>query len=113
MRGREWLRLRVRLLGTAGAVGFLLGSLGTLVLAVLRNPRFASTQLFALGALAFGFGILGWSGSVLAGRSVEAMQRHLDTDSEWTERNSRRAMARIGGFGAGAMAGVVVVTILV
>jgi hypothetical protein len=116
MRRRErvvaWLRSRVRLLVTAGAVGFLVGGLGTVALAAARDPRFASTQVFALGALVFGFAVLGWSGSALAGRSIESMQRHFDTDSDWTERDSRRAMARIGGFGAGVMVGVVVGTTL-
>jgi hypothetical protein len=108
----EWLRPRVRLVVTTGVAGALAGGLGTVVLAALRTPRFASTQVFAVGALVFGFAVLGWSGSALAGRSIEGMQRHLDTDSGWTERDSRRAMARIGGFGAGAMVGVVVGTTL-
>ena len=113
MHGREWLRPRIRLLATAGAVGFLVGSLGVFALASRRNPRFASTQVFALGALVFGFAVLGWSGSALAGHGIEAMQRHLDSATGWTERDSRRAMARIGGFGAGTMVGVVAVTPLV
>lgn len=108
MGGREWLGRRLRLLGTAGVFGLFVGSLGTLALA--GDPRAASTQVFAFGALVLGFGVLGWSGSALAGRSIEAMQRHLDTASEWTEADSRRAMARLCGFGAGVMAGVVVAT---
>ncbi|HET7323223.1 MAG TPA: hypothetical protein VFJ06_02700 [Halococcus sp.] len=110
--GREWLRPRIRLLGMAGVLGVLVGVVGTAALAFLRNPRFASTQVFAVGALVFGFAVLGWSGSALAGRGIETMQRHLDTATEWTERDSRRAMTRIAGFGAGVMIGVVAVTTL-
>jgi hypothetical protein len=65
-----------------------------------------------MAALALGFGVLGWSGSIFAGRGFEAMQRHLDTGTNWTERDSRRAMTRISGFGAGGMLGVVVATTL-
>ena len=110
MTPRTWLAPRFRLLATAGAVGVLLGVLALAVLAGLRTIGFASTQVFALGALALGFGVLGWSGSVLAGGAIEALQRRLDTDSDWTEHDSRRAMARIAGFGAGVMVGVVIVT---
>ena len=109
---RVWLRRRIRLLATAAVVGVSVGSLTLVALAALRTLRCASTQTFAVGALALGFGVLGWSGSALAGDGIEALQRYLDADSGWTERDSRRAMARIAGFGAGVMAGVVVVTSL-
>jgi hypothetical protein len=105
-----WLRRRLRLLATAGAVGVLVGAAAVVALAVLDDPTTASTQAFAVGTLAFGFGILGWSGSALAGRSIEGLQRRLDTTTDWTERDSRRAMTRLSGFGAGVMAGVVIVT---
>ncbi|EMA48350.1 hypothetical protein C448_03706 [Halococcus morrhuae DSM 1307] len=105
-----WFRRRLRLVATAGAVGIVLGGIAAVVIAVLDDPTTASTQTFAIGTLAFGFGILGWSGSALAGRSIEGLQRRLDTNSDWTERDSRRAMTRLSGFGAGVMAGVVIVT---
>ena len=105
-----WLAPRLSLLATAGAVGGLVGALAVVAFAVLAGPMTASTQTFAVGTLAFGFGVLGWSGSMLAGRSIEGLQRRLDVDTAWTERDSRRAMARIAGFGAGVMAGIVVVT---
>jgi hypothetical protein len=105
-----WLGPRLLLLATAGAVGSLAGALAVVALTALDGPTTASTQTFAVGTLAFGFGILGWSGSALAGRSIEGLQRRLDVDTGWSERDSRRAMARITGFGAGVMAGVVVVT---
>lgn len=104
-RVRASLRPRLRVLGGAFVVGAVAGValVGGLVLgagwAVVGSARFA----FALGALAFGLGLLGWSGSVMAGRGFEAMQAHLDTDTNWTEADSRRAMARVGGFGAGAV----------
>lgn len=104
-RARASLRPRLRVVGGAFVVGAVAGValVGGLVLgagwAVVGSARFA----FALGALAFGLGLLGWSGSVMAGRGFEAMQAHLDTDTNWTEADSRRAMARVGGFGAGAV----------
>lgn len=103
-----WLRARVRLVGSAAAVGFALGvvALGALALRT-GEPRFASTQVFALGALVLGFGVLGWSGSILVGDSVETAQRYTERRTDWTERDSRRAMARLSGAGAGAMLGVV------
>lgn len=108
-----WIRVRVRLVGLPAALGFCLFATGALVLATQYDLQTVSTQTFSLAALCFGFGILGWSGAVLAGNSVEAAQRHLDTGTNWTEADSRRAMARISGAGAGGMVGViVVVTIL-
>ena len=112
MTPREWISRRLWLLASAGAVGVLVGGFGTAALAAARDPRFASTQVFAVGALVLGVAVLGWSGSAMAGRSIETMQRHLDTGSDWTEADSRRAMARLVGFGAGVMAGVVLATAL-
>jgi len=102
-----WLRRQAAVVGTAAVVGVLVGAL---VMAALTgwtgDARASEATGFALGALGLGFGVVGWSGSVLAGRSVVTMQQYLDTGSEWTERDSRRAMARIAGFGAGVMVGV-------
>jgi hypothetical protein len=107
-----WLRPRVRLLATAGTIGVVAGALALLALAAVRTPEFASTQTFAVGALVLGFAVLGWSGSALAGRGIESLQTYLDADTGWTERDSRRAMARLSGFGAGVMVGVVIATTL-
>ena len=107
-----WLRPRVRLLATAGAVGIVVGALAFFALAAVRTPEFASSQIFAVGALVLGFAVLGWSGSVLAGRGIESLQTYLDADTGWTERDSRRAMARLVGFGAGVMVGVSAATAL-
>lgn len=106
-----WLRERVRLVGSAVLVGGVLAVLGVvfLIFGTQHDLAVVSTQLFSLGALCFGFGLLGWSGSVLAGSSVEHAQQYLDTGTNWTEDDSRRAMARIGGFGFGGMLGVIVV----
>lgn len=112
MNRAAWIRARVRLVGLSVVVGFLLFVTGVLLLVTQYDLRTVSTQTFSLAALCFGFGILGWSGAVLAGASVEAVQRHLDTGLNWTEADSRRAMARISGAGAGGMVGVIVVVTL-
>jgi LPS O-antigen subunit length determinant protein (WzzB/FepE family) len=111
---REWVRPRVRLVGSAAAIGFLLSVfvVSLLAIATQYDLRFVSTQTFSLAALCFGFGLLGWSGSIFAGNGVENAQRYLDTGTNWTESDSRRAMTRICGFGIGGMIGVTVVTIL-
>jgi hypothetical protein len=110
-----WLRPRVRLVAGAGLVGVVAGVVATLAFFFLVHPddlRRASARAFSLAAIALGFGVLGWSGSIFAGRGFEEMQRHLDTGTDWTEEDSRRAMARISGFGAGGMVGVVAATTL-
>lgn len=98
---RTWATPRLRLVGSAAAVGFLVGGLFTVALS-LRFPRTVATTLtFSVGTLVLGFGILGWSGSIFAGPGIETMGRLLDAKSRWTETDSRRAMARVTGFGLG------------
>lgn len=111
---REWVRPRVRIVGLAAVIGFFLSAFAVFLLAIATqyDLRFVSTQTFSLAALCFGFGILGWSGSIFAGNGVENAQRYLDTGTNWSESDSRRAMARISGFGAGGMIGVTVVATL-
>ncbi|NHN48333.1 hypothetical protein G9464_12095 [Halostella sp. JP-L12] len=87
----------------AGAVGAGLGAVGVVAFTADAGLRTATERTFALGALAFGVGLLGWSGSVMAGRGIENMQRYMETGSNWTEADSRRAMSRVTGFGLGAM----------
>ncbi|SFR70005.1 DUF7268 family protein [Halogeometricum limi] len=103
-RASPTLSRRLTVAGGAFLVG--LGG-GVVALAVatllLSSVADGADTAFLLGVLLFGFGTLGWSGSVLAGRGFEEMQRRLDTGADWTEMDSRRAMARIGGFGAGVM----------
>lgn len=104
-RRRSPLRARTRLVGGAGLVGLGVGGAVFVGLLVAGGPTFASRKTFAVGALLFGFGLLGWSGSILAGDGFEAMQELLDVRTRWTETASRRAMARIIGLGAGWMLG--------
>lgn len=105
---------RLRLVGSALAAGLVVGAGGFFAsLVALGSVRAASDTVFLLGTVAFGFGLLGWSGSMLVGNSVEAMQEHLDKSSGWTERKSRRAMARIGSFGFGVMVAAALATVVV
>ncbi|WP_227375300.1 DUF7268 family protein [Haladaptatus halobius] len=108
-----YLRPRVRLVWRFGLYGIILGVAGVLLAVVAgESVSFASRKVFAVGALAFGFALIGWSGSVLAGRAVENMQEHLDTNSNWTEANSRHAMTVIGSLGAGGMVGASAMTLV-
>lgn len=110
---RAGLRVRVRLIGSAAAVGAVLGVVVAGALAASSGDVEAGTRTaFALGALVLGFGVLGWSGSAMVGDSVETAQRYMETGTDWTERGSRRAMARLSGAGAGAMLAVVAVRTL-
>jgi hypothetical protein len=84
-------------------VGAGVGGVAVAVGSAVVGLATAADTGFVLGTLAFGFGLLGWAGSALAGPGLEAMQAQLDTASGWTETKSRRAMARVGGFGAGVM----------
>ena len=97
------LETRVRLVASALLAGAGVGTVGVGAGTLVVTVAPAADTAFLLGTVAFGFGVLGWAGSALAGPGLEAMQTHLDTASDWTEADSRRAMARIGGFGAGVM----------
>ncbi len=104
-----WLKSRVRIVGGSLLAGVAIGVVGLLGGLLHYELQTVTTKLFAVGALVFGFGLLGWSGSVLLGRSIETVHRHLDRESDWTEASSRRAMARVAGFGGGIMGAVTVV----
>ena len=97
---------RARIVASAVAVGLLVGAAATLVLSASRPTASARSMVLSLGALAFGFGLLGRSSSILLERGIENAQRHLDTGTSWDESDSRRAMARAGSFGAGVMVAV-------
>ena len=99
------VRERGRLVGGGAVVGALATPLfvGGLVAGAGYVPLAAAELAFAFGGFWFGFALLGWAGSVASGEAIEAAQEHLDVGSGWTERRSRRAMARVGGFGAGMM----------
>lgn len=109
----------IRERGRLVAGGAVVGGIATpilmvgLVVAAGAPPMAAAETAFAFGGLWFGFGLLGWAGSVASGRAVEAAQEHLETGTEWTERRSRRAMARIGGFGGGTMVSAAVLGTIV
>jgi hypothetical protein len=106
MAATGWLRRRARVVGTAVAAGLLVGLAATAGLSATRSTHAARSTVFSLGALVFGFGTLGWSSSIMFGTGIENAQRHLDTGTDWNEADSRRAMARIGSFGAGVMVAV-------
>jgi hypothetical protein len=109
-----WARPRLWIVASALLAGAIAGPVVVAILAVYGSgAAFGTRKAFALGALALGFGVIGWSGSIFAGRGIESMQRHLNTASDWTEADSRRAMGRIAGFGCGVMVGVSVVEALV
>jgi len=105
----ERAAVRFRLVGTAALVGALVAAVWLAAQPVVGDFAGSVETTFALGSLAFGFGLLGWSGAVAVGRGIESMQTHLDTDTDWTEADARRAMARILGFGLGVMLGATAV----
>ena len=106
----EWARPRARLVGTALPAGFVVGVLASLLLPPVVGAETARVKTFAFGALLLGFGVLGWSGSVMAGEGIENAQRYMETGSDWSEADSRRAMTRVGSFGAGLMVAVPLLT---
>lgn len=108
-----YLRPRARLVARFGLFGALLGGVGVLLLVTSGEAvAFASRTAFSVGALVFGLALLGWSGSVFAGGAIENMQKHLGSNSDWTEADSRRAMAVLGSLGGGGMVGSSVMTIV-
>ena len=107
------LRDRLRQLGRAALLGGVLAAVGVLALVLYGTSlAFASEKVFALGALIFGFALLGWSGSVFAGRGMENFQRYLDGNSDWSAADSRRAMVVLGGVGVGGMVGATLMTMV-
>lgn len=108
-----WLRPRSKIVGGAAIGGAVTGVLAIVtLLLVLRDAAQVTELVFSMAALIFGFATLGWSGSIMAGAGFENLQQHLSTGSRWTERDSRRAMSRIGGFGAGGMVSATAFSIL-
>ncbi|MFQ3294255.1 MAG: Na+/phosphate symporter [Halobacteriales archaeon] len=108
---RSSLAPRARLVGRGFLVGVLLGALAVLGLfAYSGDVGFANRKAFAIGALFLGLGLLGWSGTIMAGREMENLQEYLDMNSSWTKEDSRQAMALVGGAGFGWMIGVAITT---
>ncbi|RNJ27082.1 DUF7268 family protein [Halosegnis longus] len=98
---RAAFRRRLRLFLPAAGLGIAVGLSLVAVLATLIQG--AVGTVFAIGSLAFGIGLLGWSGAVGLGRSLDSMKQHLGADTAWTQANARRAMTRLLGFGVGIM----------
>ncbi|NLV08499.1 hypothetical protein GOC74_00925 [Halomicrobium mukohataei] len=99
-----WARPRLWLVGSAAGVGVVVGPLAAALFAALGHGTGGGVRTaFSLGALALGFAAIGWSGSIFDGSGIASMQRSLDVSGNWTESDSRRAMGRIAGFGAGLM----------
>jgi hypothetical protein len=102
---------RVWLITTGATVGMVIGVvLVGLLLIALGDPLEAVNTSFSMSSLVLGLATLGWSGSVLAGRGIETIQNFVLRDSNWSERDSRRAMARLIGLGAGGMLGAMLST---
>jgi hypothetical protein len=98
----HWLRARARLVGGAALAGVAAGAVALVLLVALSGDVAGAVSTSAgFGAVVTGFGMLSWSGAVMMGDGYEAMQAHMDIDSNWTERRGRRAMARVSGFGGG------------
>ncbi len=111
---RAALVARLRLVGSGLAVGVPAGPVGVGLLWVAgRSTPDAVTTVFAVGTVVLGIGVLGWAGSVFAGRGIEAAQRHMNTATDWTERDSRRAMTRVTGAGLGVSISSSIIDILV
>ncbi|WP_267641811.1 DUF7268 family protein [Haloarchaeobius amylolyticus] len=107
-------RGRARLVAVSLAAGLVVGTAGVpLAVALGLSQRGAAGTVFALGTLAFGFGLVGWSGSIILGDAVEIRDSLLGKNSDWTESKSRRAMVRVGGFGFGVMLGSSVAEVVV
>src|SRR6056297_82088 len=107
------VRERAARLGRALLLGGVLAGLAVPLLVLSGETLvFASEKVFAVGALVFGFSILGWSGSVFAGKGIENFQRHIGGRSDWSEADSRQAMALLGSVGLGGMVGAVTATVV-
>jgi hypothetical protein len=110
--GHPLITTQSRIVGGALLVGCILGAVCVSVSASIIGIPTAADTAFLAGTLALGFGTLGWSASIIAGPGMKAMQAHLETSTDWNEADSRRAMARISGFGVGVMTAAIVVGML-
>lgn len=97
---------RIRLVGKGFLIGGILGILAVALLFVYSGDvGFANQKAFAVGAVFFGFALVGWAGSIMAGPGFENLQHYLDLGTNWSAEDSRRSMALIGGAGFGWMVG--------
>lgn len=100
-RGRDY-----RLLARAGLYGALAASALFYVLVLASvGPYRASEVAFSLSALAFAFGLTGWSGVVMSGEAIEAFSKEFGITENWTAKSGRQAMALVTVFGLGGMIG--------
>lgn len=90
----------------AGDPGPTVGVAATAGLSTVRTAACARWTGFSIGATALGFGTPDRSRSVVFGRGIQNAQQHLDTGTDWTEVDSRRAMTRIAWFGSGLLVAV-------
>jgi hypothetical protein len=95
------LRATGRSAGRWIARGAALGLAVAVLLLAVASPRKATDTAFALGALVLGFGVTAWSGTVGLGESLTEVQRHLSSDSGWTQAGARRAFAVLTWVGTG------------
>ena len=103
---RTSLYQRVKPVGRAFLVGWVLGTVvGIVLLGYSGNIVFADRKSFAVGALLLATGLIGWSGSILAGRGFENLQEYLDMNTNWSAADSKQTMAKIGSVGVGWMIG--------
>lgn len=109
----DWLVVRLQLLFQGGLVGLLTGSIGIVGFTLLTDLLRAAELTFALAVALLGFAVLGWAGSIMAGRGIENLQYYLNTGTEWSEADSRQAMTLLSGVGLGGMLVATVVTWLV
>ncbi|MDS0300016.1 hypothetical protein NDI76_14815 [Halogeometricum sp. S1BR25-6] len=101
-----------RVAGGAFLVGLLAGVAALVVAAAFSGVADGADTAILFGALFFGVGFLGWSGAVFAARGVGSGRRRPDAGLARTGANFRRAMARVGGFGAGVMAAAATLGVL-
>jgi hypothetical protein len=98
--------------GRTAAAGFAAGVASPPALALVTNDVAAARgDVLGLGLLCVSLGALGWGGATLVSPHVSEAQRYFGAEPQWDEFEPRRVMARIVAFGAGVLAGVLLVSI--
>ena len=83
-----------------------LGGLAVLVVASAgRSTGDAGDLVFAVGALAFGFGLTTWATFVMIGDVLESLSESLAVSEDFSAAGSQAAMALLAALGAGVMVG--------
>lgn len=105
---------RVKPIGRFFFIGLVLGIVTWFVLfGYSADIAFTDRKSFAFGALLLATGLVGWSGSIFAGRGIENLQEYLDMNTNWSAPDSKQAMVKIGSVGFGWMIGGSLMTRLV